>query len=246
MSKLLLSLFLVLAVTLVGCGDEEVDEQMPVNGEPPEVEHDEEAADPGMVEIEPELPRPMFVGTPVPAEVDHLEPPREEAGERPPLLAPEGTENVALGKPVTSSDPFPIIGELEMITNGVKDGSDGNFVELGPFEQHVTIDLEDMYEIYGIYVWHYHQEARIYFDVVVKTADDPDFTENVNILFNNDLDNNHGLGAGEDLRYIETFEGKLIDAKGVQGRYVRLYSNGNNVNDLNHYIEVEVYGKPVQ
>ena len=44
--------------------------------------------------------------------------------------------------------------------------------------------------------------------------------------------------------YIETYQGKLIDAKGVKGRYVRLYSNGNTTNKMNHYIEVEVWGKP--
>jgi hypothetical protein len=65
-------------------------------------------------------------------------------------------------------------------------------------------------------------------------------------VFNNDLDNSAGLGVGKDLHYIETNEGKLIDAKGVKARYVRLYSNGNSGNDLNHYIEVEVYGKPVK
>jgi hypothetical protein len=53
-----------------------------------------------------------------------------------------------------------------------------------------------------------------------------------------------GLGLGKDLEYIENYLGKLIDAKGVRGRYVRLYSRGNTSNDLNHYIEVEVYGKP--
>jgi len=46
------------------------------------------------------------------------------------------------------------------------------------------------------------------------------------------------------LNYIETYQGKLIDGKGVKGRYVRLYSNGNTANKLNHYIEVEVWGKP--
>ena len=46
------------------------------------------------------------------------------------------------------------------------------------------------------------------------------------------------------MAYIETYQGKLIDAKGVKGRYVRLYSNGNTTNKLNHYIEVEVLGKP--
>ena len=44
--------------------------------------------------------------------------------------------------------------------------------------------------------------------------------------------------------WIETNEGRLIDAKGVKGRYVRLYSNGNTSNDMNHYIEIEVYGRP--
>jgi hypothetical protein len=34
--------------------------------------------------------------------------------------------------------------------------------------------------------------------------------------------------------------------KGVQGRYVRLYSRGNTANDLNHYVEVEIYGKAVR
>jgi hypothetical protein len=40
------------------------------------------------------------------------------------------------------------------------------------------------------------------------------------------------------------FQGKLVDAKGVKGRYVRLYSNGGTFAKANHYIEVEVWGKP--
>ena len=35
---------------------------------------------------------------------------------------------------------------------------------------------------------------------------------------------------------------KLFDPKGARGRYVRLYSNGNTTNDLNHYVEIEVFG----
>jgi hypothetical protein len=50
--------------------------------------------------------------------------------------------------------------------------------------------------------------------------------------------------ASKDRPYLESFYGKIIDAKGVKGRYVRLYSNGNTTNKLNHYIEVEVFGKP--
>ena len=83
-------------------------------------------------------------------------------------------------------------------------------------------------------------------DAVVRVADDPDFITGVQTLFNNDVDNSSGLGVGKDLSYIETAEGKLVDGKGVEARYVRLYSNGSSANALNHYVEVEVFGKPVQ
>jgi hypothetical protein len=200
----------------------------------------------GMVPIDIKLPKPMFVGTPTDTKVANLEKPLGKA--RPPFLAPEGTKNVALGKPIASSDEEPIIGEIEMITDGDKEAADGSYVELGPFVQHVTIDLEGMYEVYAIVAWHYHKQARVYFDMVVQVADDADFITNVKTVFNNDIDNSAGLGVGKDMHYMETNEGKLIDvlAKGIKTRYVRLYSNGNTSNDLNHYIEVEVYGKPVQ
>ena len=190
------------------------------------------------------LPRAMFTGTEKPIRVSNLR--KLSAEDRPPFLAPAGTTNVALGKPVTGSDEEPIIGEIEMITDGDKEAADGSYVELGPFLQNVTIDLEAMHEIYAIAVWHFHKEPRVYFDLVVQLADDPDFITNLRTLFNNDTDNSAGLGAGTDMHYVETNKGELIDAKGAKARYIRLYSNGNNFNDLNHYIEVEVYGKAAQ
>ena len=227
-------------------------ETEPVAEEPAEAEVEEEepaapAADTaGLVPIDIKLPKPMFVGTPQDTKVPNLEKPLGKA--RPPFLAPEGTTNVALGKPIASSDEEPIIGEIEMITDGDKEAADGSYVELGPFVQHVTIDLEAMHEIYAIVAWHYHKQARVYFDVVVQVADDADFINNVKTVFNNDIDNSAGLGVGKNMHYTETNEGRLFDvlAKGIKTRYVRLYSNGNTSNDLNHYIEVEVYGKPVQ
>jgi len=197
-----------------------------------------------LVPIKIELPKPMFIGTPQNIGVERLEKPLGKP--RPPFMAPVGTKNCALGKPVASTDEEPIIGEIAMITDGDKDGMDGSFVELGPFLQHVTIDLGARHEIYAIVMWHYHKQARVYFDVIVQAADDPDFITNVKVLFNNDHDNSSGLGVGDDLHYVETAEGKLIDAKGVQARYVRLYSNGNSSNDLNHWIETEVYGRLVK
>lgn len=198
----------------------------------------------GWVPIEFKLPKPMFVGTPQDTKVPNLEKPTGKP--RPPFYAPAGTKNVASGKPVSSSDEEPIIGEIKMITDGDKEAADGSYVELGPMQQHVTIDLEEIYEIYAIMIWHYHKQARVYYDVVVQVADDPDFITNVKTLFNNDINNSAGLGVGKNMHYTETNEGRLIDAKGIRARYVRLYSNGSNSNDLNHYIEVEVYGKQVQ
>ena len=196
------------------------------------------------VPIDIKLPKPVFIGTPQDTRVPNLEKPLGK--ERPPFPAPEGTKNVASGKTVTSSDEEPIIGELVYITDGDKEAADGSYVELGPLQQHVTIDLEGMYNIYAIVIWHHHMQAQVYFDVVVQVADDADFITNVRTVFNNDIDNSAGFGIGEDMHYTETNEGKLIDAKGVKARYVRLYSNGNTSDDLNRYTEVEVYGKPVE
>ena len=198
----------------------------------------------GLVPFEMELPKPMFVGTPQDTRVPNLEKPLGKP--RPPFLAPVGTKNVALGKPVSSSDEEPIIGEIDYITDGDMEAADGSYVELGPFVQHVTVDLEAMHEIYAIVMWHYHKQARVYFDVVVQVADDPDFITNVKTVFNNDIDNSAGFGVGTDKHYSETNEGKLVYVldKNIKARYVRLYSNGNTSNDLNHYIEVAVFGKP--
>jgi hypothetical protein len=194
-----------------------------------------------LVPLKIDLPRPMFVGTPLDRRVPNLEKPRNRP--RPPFLAPLGTTNVALGKPVTSSDTEPIIGTLEMITDGDKEGSDGSVVELAPGRQYVTLDLRGRYEIYAVALWHFHQQPRVYLDVIVQLSNDPSFRTGVTTVFNNDADNSIGFGTGSDLNYIETNEGRLIDAKGIEARYLRLYSNGNSSDDLNHYIEVEAYGR---
>jgi len=194
-----------------------------------------------------ELPKPMFVGTPQDMKVENLEKPLGKA--RPAFLAPKDGVLLSKGKPVSASDEEPIIGEIEMITDGDKEAADGSYVELGPFVQHVTIDLEKQCELYALVIWHYHKQPRVYFDVVVQLSNDKDFITDVKTVFNNDIDNSAGLGIGKDMHYTETNEGKLIDliSQGSpKARYIRLYSNGNTSNDLNHYIEVDAYGKPVE
>jgi len=189
-----------------------------------------------------EFPKPMFVGTPVKAERKNLETPDPKKVIKE-IEAPAGTKNIALDKPVTSSDDEPIIGELAMVTDGDKDGADGSYVELGPEKQWVQIDLEKESTLHAIALWHFHKNARAYDDVIVQISNDPEFESGVTTLYNNDDDNSSELGAGKDLAWVETNHGRVILVDGKKAQYVRLYSAGNTANEMNHYVEVEVYGQ---
>jgi hypothetical protein len=200
--------------------------------------------DPTKEELKLVLPKPMFIGTPGNIKSPNLEVVTGKS--RGPFLVPKGTKLLSLKRPVTSSDRQPVIGEIDFVTDGEKSGGDGYFVELGPGKQWVQIDLGASYALQAILVWHYHSQARVYRDVVVQVSDDRDFLKGVVTVFNNDHDNSSGLGLGKDKEYIEVAEGRLFDPRGAKGRYVRLYSDGNTSNDLNHYVEVEVYGLPLK
>ena len=197
------------------------------------------------VELKLDLPKPLFAGTP-----KNLPPgttvEKPTGKPRPPLMVPKGVELLSLKKPVKLSDDNPVAGRAEMITDGAKEGGDGGWVEMGSGLQWAQIDLEKPAEIYAIVIWHYHAEPRVYRDVVVQVADDADFIENVRTVFNNDQDNSAGLGLGKDNEYFEMAEGKLIEVKGLKARYVRCYSKGSTADEQNHYVEIEVHGKPAK
>jgi len=212
-----------------------------------------------MVELETDLPS-IYKENPIP---------RRKPGE--PFLVPQGTKLLSRGVKVTSSDMEPIIGELEMITDGNEEaqGYDGSFVELAPGLQWVQLDLGKPHALHAILVWHgygpydgffpgeYALYRHVCQDVVVQVSNDPAFKKDVKTVFNNDQDNSSGLGHGKDDIYVETSEGRWINPEGVEGRYVRLYSReynrvwrslvdgsgGTGYCEWNRYIEVEVYGK---
>jgi hypothetical protein len=195
------------------------------------------------VPLKVEYPKPLFAGTPRPVSLPNLEP----AGiKRPDIMVPADTKLLSKGKPVTSSDSLPVIGELSYITDGDKTGIDGAYVELGPGVQWVQIDLGAPAKIAAVAVWHFHSQARVYHDVVMQISNDKDFKSGVKTIFNNDDDNSAKLGKGNDKSYVEVNHGRVIDANGAEGRFVRLYSNGNTSDELNHYCEVEVYGTPAK
>jgi len=202
------------------------------------------AQEQGKEELKLQLPKPMFIGTPRNINSPNLE--KITGKPRGAFFVPAGTKLVSLNKPVTASDTQPVIGEVGFVTDGEKSGEDGYFVEFGPGKQYVQIDLKAPQPLQAIVVWHYHSQARVYRDVVIQLSDDKDFVSGVTTIFNNDHDNSSGLGVGKDKEYIETFEGRLFDPRGTKARYVRLWSNGNTSNDMNHYVEVEVYATPAQ
>jgi hypothetical protein len=189
------------------------------------------------------LPAPAFIGTPASSPGS---PQVEKPQPRSPFLAPADVTNVALGRKVTSGDTNAAADNLAKITDGEKEALENNVVLLRKGPQWVQIDLGGRREIYAIVVWHAHDRPKVYHGVVARVADDADFTRNVRTLFNNDTENQEGLGAGTDREYFETNEGKLIDGKGTTARYVRLYSNGSTEAKYNQYTEVEVYGRPAK
>ncbi|MCB1279417.1 SHD1 domain-containing protein [Prosthecobacter sp.] len=195
-------------------------------------------------EIRLDLPKPMFISGPA-LEIPNLE--RWDISKRiKSFMALKGTVNIAKGKKVTSSDPAPIIGTLELVTDGDADGADGNFVELMPGKQWVQIDLEATHTLQKIAVWHYHKAAVAYNDVIIQVSDDPQFKTGVTTLWNADHDNTSGMGKGKDPAYIETNYGRIIEGRFAKARYLRLWSNGNSANDMNHYVEVQVFAVPAQ
>ena len=195
---------------------------------------------PGGVPLKTELPPELIEGTPKPMNVPNLV---QAPTKDPVFLVPEGTELLSKGKKVTSSDDNPIIGTLDLITDGDKEAGEGYFVELLDGTQWVQIDLEKSATVSAIWLWHFHSQKRAYHDVVIQVSDDPEFKTGVTTVYNNDYDDSSKLGKGSDNPYVESRFGLIADGKGAKGRYVRLYSKGNTSNEMNHYIEVEVYGK---
>lgn len=161
-------------------------------------------------------------------------------------MVPADVRNIAPESRITCSDNNASASVLAKLTDGNKEAIDANIALLRKGTQYVQFDLGASREIYAIAIWHAHDAPKVYRDVIVQAADDPEFTSGVRTLFNNDSDNSSNRGAGTDREYFETNQGKVIDAKGVKARYVRLYSRGSTDSALNEYTEVEIYALPAK
>jgi hypothetical protein len=197
------------------------------------------------VPLDLKLPAPAFKGTPRDVATNsNIEPLSDKP--RPPMMVPPGLKNLAPGSKITCSDKNVPADSLAKLTDGDKEASDQSIIFLRKGSQWVQLDLGSPAEIFAVVIWHAHNMAKVYHDVIVQVADDADFLQNVRTLFNNDIDNSSGLGVGTNREYFETNEGKLIDTKGAKARYIRFYSKGSTESALNEYTELEVYGRPAK
>lgn len=110
---------------------------------------------------------------------------------------------------------------------------------------YAQFDLGKRYDISSIKMWRYWADSRNYAPTAIVVSDSSNAkwtAENATVIYSSDKDNIYGFGAGTDEGYAETAAGKEFPCS-VTGRYVRIYSNGSNVNSGNHLVEFEVYGE---
>jgi len=200
----------------------------------------------GLVPLVLDLPEPAFKTVPhdLLSHSQSLEPLSNFP--RPPVLVPSGLVNLAPGALLTCSDNNVTREALARIVDGDKEASEQSIIYLRKGVQWVQMDFGKPQEIFAIVLWHAHNTPKTYHDVVVTAANLPDFKTNVRALFNNDRENACDLGKGNDREYIETYEGKLINTRGLNARYLRFYSKGSTESALNEYTEIEVYGRPTR
>lgn len=199
---------------------------------------EEAAPPPGTVKLTPELPPPGPMGTPSGYISKAFDWKDQE-----PLFVPEGAALLSVGRPVTSGDNKTRPDALKKITDAKKSWEESYVVTLSPGLQWVQVDLGEEQKIDAVAVWHAYEREKAYHDIIVKISNEPEFKE-ATVLYNNDFDLSAEMGEGQDKEYFENRFGRIIDGKGTAARYVRLYSQGNSEDDANHYIEVEVWGRP--
>ncbi len=205
------------------------------------------AAEVGLVPLVIRLPPPDSGSAIADWHVDsaHFEPIPDRP--RPLLLVPPGTTNVSVRRTVTCSDSRYSSSDLQTLVDGNLHKKDcrRDFVVLRPGPQWIQVDLGAVYPLYAVVVWHcFSLPHGVFHGVVVQIADDPTFQKNVRTIFNNDYKNLAGLGEGKDKEYLETNEGKLIEAKGLRARFVRFHTAGSTYGPQNQYFGVAIYGLP--
>lgn len=196
--------------------------------------------------VQPSAPADATVSAPIPIPI--------------PISIPASTTtSSALEVPQTpESNPLDVAGLTELAKGKSVKGSsaiknanritDGNYADSAQYAsmaegtQWIQIDLGQTASLKSAKMWHYFDDARSYKSVVLQVSNDVTFKTDVTTVYNNDSANTLGQGVGSDKAYAEDSNGKVFSFDPVQGRYVRIWSSGSDVNGWNHYVEVQVFG----
>ncbi len=141
-------------------------------------------------------------------------------------VAEEEPENVAFEMSVTGSGGIGQ-GAYELLTDG-KTESDPYLG--GP--TWVQVDLEDVYVIDTIKLWHYYADGRTYHDNKVTLSDTGNFFGEEVVVFDTNAD---------DEEYPETAEGKAIVFEPVEAQYIRAWVGGSTANQWSHWVELQAF-----
>ncbi len=156
----------------------------------------------------------------------------------------DGSENVALGKPVTFTVPVKAITG-SATASYVTDGNVDPYNVWGSVENRfgfAIVDLGGEYTVDKLVVKAYHDWN--FEDVVLQTALDKDFTQGVYTVFNNDADDSVGAGKGTDGNYTEVggSVGHVFKFEPRSVRYIRFHNRSTNgVDNYSMWEEIQAY-----
>src|SRR5262245_56077795 len=196
--SLSLAVCLSLAAVGVSCGADS-----PNPAQAADASKDKPAAAAGdLVPLDLKLPAPAFKGTPKDIQLSsYVEPLSDKP--RPAMMVPAGLKNLAPSAKISSSSTNTPQESLAKIVDADKESSDQSIIFLRKGTQYLQMDLGSSQELFALVIWHAHNTAKVYHDVIILASDDSEFKTGVQTLFNNDQDNSSNLGAGTDREYFE-------------------------------------------
>src|SRR5258707_10437465 len=124
------------------------------------------------VPLDLKLPAPAFKGTPKDVPVSSYTEPYDPDKKRPPMMVPAGLKNLAADKQtkITCSDKNAAADTLAKINDGDKEASEQSIIYLRKGTQWIQMDFGSPQEIFATVIWHAHNAAKVYHDIIVQIA----------------------------------------------------------------------------
>src|SRR5579872_4589325 len=111
------------------------------------------------------LPAPAFKGTPKDIQLSsYVEPLSDKP--RAPMMVPGGLKNIAPSAKITCSDKNATADALAKIVDGDKEASEQSIIYLRKGTQWIQMDFGSPQEIFAVCIWHAHNSAKVYHDVI--------------------------------------------------------------------------------